>query len=91
MEHLISMMESFKDDPNVSGIYTELLVLRDIYDQLNVTRSAHQGASASGRMVLGDDVSVEMTDAKYAELMQAVDRLRTEWTKPEDQNERTAP
>ena len=87
LEHLISMMESFKDDPNVSGIYTELLVLRDIYDQLNVTRSAHQGASASGRMVLGDDVSVEMTDAKYAELMQAVDRLRTEWTKPEDQNE----
>lgn len=87
LEHLLGMMESFKDDPNVSGIYTELLVLRDIYDQLNVTRSVHQGASASGRMVLGDDVTVEMTDAKYAELMQAVDRLRTEWTKPEDQNQ----
>lgn len=87
LEHLLGMMESFKDDPNVSGIYTELLVLRDIYDQLNVTRAVHQGVSASGRMVLGDDVTVEMTDAKYAELMQAVDRLRTEWTKPEDQNQ----
>ena len=36
-------------------------------------------------MVLGDDVTVEMTDAKYEELDQAVSRVRATWTKPEDQ------
>lgn len=84
LEHLVGMMQPYKDDPDVGGIYTELLGVRDIYDQLNVKRAAHQGASASGRMVLGEDVTVEMTDAKYAELVRAVDRLRAEWTRPED-------
>jgi hypothetical protein len=85
LEHLIGLMSEYKDDPEVAGIYTELLSLRDIYDQLNVIRAPHQGASASGRMVLGDDVTVEMTDAKYEELDQAVSRVRATWTKPEDQ------
>lgn len=84
LEHLIGMMEAHKDDPEVAAIHTELLVLRDIYDQLNVTRAPHQGGSASGRMVLGEDVTVELTEAKYDELVQAVDRLRAAWTKPED-------
>ncbi len=86
LEHLLGLMEAYKTDPDVAGIHTQLMGLRDIYDQLNVTRAAHQGASASGRMVLGDDVTVEMTDAKYDELKQAVEALRAEWTKPEDPN-----
>lgn len=85
LEHLISMMTEFKDDPDVAPVYTELVSLRDIYDQLNVVRAPHQGASSSGRMVLGDDITVEMTDAKYEDLKQAVSRLRAAWTKPEDQ------
>ena len=84
LEHLIGMMEPFKEDSEVKNIYTELLTLRDIYDQLDVKRAPHQGASASGRMVLGDDMTVVLTDAKFNELVQAVDRLRAEWTKPED-------
>ncbi len=84
LEHLIGMMEPYKEDVEVKDIHTELLSLRDIYDQLDVQRTPHQGASASGRMVLGDDVTVELTDAKYNELVQAVDRLRAQWTKPED-------
>ncbi|MBK7382102.1 MAG: hypothetical protein IPI81_02035 [Flavobacteriales bacterium] len=85
LEHLISMMTELKDDPDVAPVYTELVSLRDIYDQLNVVRAPHQGASSSGRMVLGDDITVEMTDAKYEDLKQAVSRLRAAWTKPEDQ------
>lgn len=85
LEHLIGLMSEYRDDPEVATIYKELLVLRDIYDQLNVVRAPHQGASASGRMVLGDDVTVEMTDAKYEELDQAVRRVRAAWTQPEDQ------
>ncbi|MBK8500320.1 MAG: hypothetical protein IPL52_16255 [Flavobacteriales bacterium] len=84
LEHLLGLMEEHKEDPEVAGIYTELLALRDIYDQVNVSRVPHQGTSASGRMVLGEDITVELTDTKYIELMQAVDRLRSEWTKPED-------
>jgi hypothetical protein len=68
----------------VEAIYMELATIRDIYDGLNVTRMAHAGTSSTGRMVLGDDVTMQMTDAKYTELVQAVDRLRSEWTKPED-------
>lgn len=84
LEHLIGMMEAHMDDTEVTAMRTELVALRDIYDQLNVTRAPHQGASASGRMVLGDDVTVELTPEKYAELVEAVDRLRSAWTKPQD-------
>ena len=84
LEHLIGLMEDHKSDPELAGIYEEMKGLRDIYDQLDVKRAPHQGASTSGRMVLGDDITVELTDEKFNELVRAIDRLRAEWTKPED-------
>jgi hypothetical protein len=35
-------------------------------------------------MVLGDDITVELTDEKFVELAQAVKRLRDQWTAPEN-------
>jgi len=86
LDHLLGMMESTRDQPDVAAVYTDLAAVRAIYDQLEVKRSAHQGASPSGRMVLGEDVTIELTQAKYQELAQAIDRLRAEWTKPEGAN-----
>ncbi|MBK8226786.1 MAG: hypothetical protein IPK70_06375 [Flavobacteriales bacterium] len=83
LDHLLGMMEATRDQPDVAAVYTDLAAVRAIYDQLEVKRSAHQGASPSGRMVLGEDVTIELTQAKYQELAQAIDRLRAEWTKPE--------
>ena len=51
---------------------------------MDVKRVAHQGASTSGRMVLGDDMQVELTDDKYNALAKAVDELRARMTAPED-------
>lgn len=84
LEHLIGMMEEHKADPEVAPIYAELLSLRNIYDQIDVKRAPHQGASSSGRMILGDDMTMDLTPAKFEELVQAIDRIRNEWTKPED-------
>lgn len=86
LEHLIGLMDAYKQETDVAAVQSELIGLRDIYDQLNVTRVPHQGASSSGRMVLGDDVKVDMTEDKYRELAQEVDRLRADWTKPENAN-----
>ncbi len=86
LEHLIGLMEAYEQQNDVAAVRTQLIGLRDIYDQLNVTRAPHQGASSSGRMVLGDDVTVELTGNKYDELAAEVERLRTEWTKPENAN-----
>jgi len=84
LEHLLNMMEPYANDPDVAGLHAELLRLRDIYDTVNVQRVAHQGKSSSGRMVLGDDLNVELTTAKYQELSLAVKSLREELTAPED-------
>jgi hypothetical protein len=35
-------------------------------------------------MVLGDELQIELTAEKYAELVKAVDGLRAEVTRPED-------
>lgn len=86
LEHLIHLMDVHKANPDVAALYTELLTIRDIYDQLNVKRSVHQGPSSSGRMVLGEDVNMNLTPEKFLELVQAVDRLRSELTRPEDKN-----
>ena len=84
LEQLVDMMESLKDNADVSAVRTDLIAIRSIFDQLTVVRSAHQGPSPSGRMVLGEDVSVSMTADKYAQLQQAVDSLRSRITTPED-------
>ncbi|MBK9177573.1 MAG: hypothetical protein IPM46_14820 [Flavobacteriales bacterium] len=86
LEHLIGLMDAFKDDQDVAAVQAQLIGLRDIYDRLNVTRAPHQGESSSGRMILGDDVIVELTGDQYKELSAEVGRLRTEWTKPENAN-----
>jgi hypothetical protein len=84
LEHLISLMEVHRADADVAAVQAQLIGIREIYDQLNVKRTPHQGPSASGRMVLGDDIAVEMTPERYAELAQAVERTRSAWIAPEN-------
>ncbi len=84
LEQLIDMMEAAKDDVNIAPTRQRLMAIRDIYDQLNVVRTPHTGKSPSGRMVLGDDVSVSITAAKYDELRAAVTAMRDTITKAED-------
>lgn len=86
LEQLIDMMEVAKGDAGVEAIRLKLMAVRDIYDQLNVVRTPHQGTSPSGRMVLGDDVSVTLTEDKYNELKTAIGLLREEITRAEDAN-----
>ena len=78
------MQLTFKQPPDVATLRTELIAIRSIYDQLNVVRKPHEGPSPSGRMVLGDDVSVSITADKFDQLKQAVVALRTRITRPED-------
>ncbi len=85
LEQLIDMMAQVKDDANVAPTLKGLMTIRDIYDQLNVVRTPNTGRSSSGRMVLGDDVSVSITATKYDELKAAVTSLRDAITKAEDQ------
>jgi len=77
------MMRPNESDADVASVMTDLLAIRDIYDQVNVKRVVHQGPSTTGRMVLGDDVEVELTDEKYQALKTAVDELRGRMIQPE--------
>ena len=84
LEHLIELMEEYKDDAGVAAMQEQMKGVRDIYDELEVKREAAQGKSASGRMVLGDNVSVIMTPESYKELEQAVETIRAGIVQPED-------
>ena len=84
LEQLIALMGPNAEDPDVNEVLAGLLLLRDIYDQVGVKRIPHEGRSASGRMVLGDDVRFELTPEKYRDLMNVVDRLRGQFVMPEN-------
>ena len=84
LEHLLDMLRQYKDDPNVGPVRKELVDIRNIYDQLQERRTSHVGTSSSGRMVLGDDVSVRMTSDQYDELEKKIEALREELIRPED-------
>ncbi len=84
LEQLIDIMAALKDDADIAQTRASLTSIRDIYDQLNVVRTHNSGTSTSGRMVLGDDVSVSITAEKYTELKAAVEALRTAITTAED-------
>jgi hypothetical protein len=84
LDHLLGMMEGSRNDPDAAQVYADLAAVRAIYDQLEVKHTAHAGASPSGRMVLGDDVTIDLTPTKYKELTEAVEAIRARWTQPED-------
>ncbi|MFT3885519.1 MAG: hypothetical protein QM724_08845 [Flavobacteriales bacterium] len=84
LDHLLKLMDQYKEDPNVAPVRAGFQTLQNIYDQFNVQRSAHQGASPSGRMVLGDDVTITMTSEKYTELNTALEHLRSTIVRGED-------
>lgn len=84
LDHLIDMMEQYKADPAVSEIRDKLLKLRDIYDTFPVIRSEHQGASPSGRMILGEDVTVIVTPEGFKDLVDALETMREDIIRPED-------
>jgi len=84
LEHLVELMGPYEGDADVAALRTELLAIRDIYDQVDVKRVPHEGRSSSGRMVLGDDIRMDLTPDKYQSLTSAVDKLRAELIRPED-------
>jgi hypothetical protein len=86
LEQLLSLMEAHAGHPDVAALHSELTGVLDIYDKVDVKRVPHQGRSASGRMVLGDDVRMDLGTDKFNDLVQAVDRLRAELIQPEDNN-----
>lgn len=84
LEHLIQLMEDYKDDPGVAATQQQLISVRAIYDGMDVKREAPAGKSASGRMVLGDDVRIAITPEAYKQLEQAVESIRAAIVQPED-------
>lgn len=84
LEHLLVMMKQHESNADVASVMKELTTVRDIYDQVAVKRVVHQGTSSSGRMVLGDDVHLDLTEEKYQSLKTAVSDLRTRLITPED-------
>ncbi|MBK8949392.1 MAG: hypothetical protein IPM68_11200 [Flavobacteriales bacterium] len=85
LEHLIEMMDAYSADPHVAPIWERMIALRDIYDRMQVQRTTHAGKSSSGRMVLGDDLNVQLSAERYGELQAAVEALRAELVSPEGQ------
>jgi len=84
LDHLLGMMEATRADADVAAVYADLVAVRAICDQLEMKRTPSASSSPSGRMVLGDDVTIEFTPTKYKELTEAADALRARWTQPED-------
>jgi hypothetical protein len=85
LEHLLDLMETHKADPNVAPWHAKLADIRALFDGLETKRTPNSGKSPSGRMVLGDDVSVTLTSEQYQQLAKAVEQLRNEVVRPEDQ------
>jgi hypothetical protein len=86
LEHLVDVMQPFAQEPDVAPILADLVRLRAIYDQVEVRRTANQGRSSSGRLLLGDDVEVDLTPEQYAQLVLSMRALRANVTRPEDRN-----
>lgn len=84
LDHLIDLMDAYKEDPGVVAMRAELIKLRDTYDTFQVVRTPHQGNSPSGRMVLGDDVTVVLTAEGFQQLNREVEAIREAIIKPED-------
>jgi hypothetical protein len=87
LDHLVELMDQYKNDPTVAPLRPRFQALQNIYDQLSVQRAPHQGASPSGRMVLGDDVTITLTSDKYTELNTALEELRANIVRGEDKPE----
>ncbi len=84
LDLLVDLTEQFQDDPQVAEIRAELQKLRNIYDTFPVIRTAHAGASPSGRQILGEDVLVVITAEGFKELAAAVEEVRDAIITPED-------
>lgn len=85
LEHLIALTETQAGDADVAMLRDRLQGILDIYDQVEVHRKPHGGPSPSGRMVLGEDVHLAMTTDKFQALREAIDLLRADLVRPEDQ------
>lgn len=83
LEHLLFLMEPHKDNADVADLHGRLAAIRDIYDKVDVKRVPQQGRSASGRMVLGEELRMDLGTEKFTALVEAVDRLRAEMIAPE--------
>jgi hypothetical protein len=84
LEHLVQLMQEEKQDPTVAAVLAKMEGVRTIYDGMEVKREAAADKSPSGRMVLGDKVTVSTSPEMYKQLEQAVEAIRASIVAPED-------
>lgn len=83
LEHLLFLIEPHRTNVDVADLHGRLSAIRDIYDMVDVKRVPQQGRSTSGRMVLGEELRMDLGTEKFTALVEAVDRLRAEMIAPE--------
>lgn len=84
LDMLVELMDQYQGDAHVMEMRKQLMALREIYDTFPVIRTAHAGPSPSGRPILGDDVTVVITEEGFEKLAAAVEELRDAVITPED-------
>lgn len=84
LEHLIALSEARASDENIASLRVQLERILDLYDSMNIQRITRKGKSSSGRMVLGDDVLLELSEENHIAIREAVASLRAQITRTED-------
>ncbi|MFZ5552679.1 MAG: hypothetical protein ACOZCO_06160 [Bacteroidota bacterium] len=82
LEHLIHLLESYKEVPTVTDAHTEIVKLKPIYDGINITKEANTVTTAEdGVTTIGGNSKIEFSMDQLKQIKTTVTEIRESFIK----------
>lgn len=79
LDNLIGLIETYKHKSGVEEVLTQLLELKDVFDQIKETKTKPESNEEGSEVMIGNVIKLEMSEELLKEVIETIEEIRTEF------------
>ncbi len=79
LDNLIGLIETYKHKSGVEEVLTQLLELKDVFDQIKETKTKPEANEEGSEVMIGNVIKLEMSEELLQEVIETIEEIRAEF------------
>lgn len=78
LNNLVGLMKGYKNKPGVEEVLSQLIELKDVFDQIKETKTKSDNKGDEKELIIGNVITLEMSEQILNEIIEKVEEVRFE-------------